>query len=67
MLHKDLHVFMAIPRPILCRMRNISEISCRKNQNTNFMLNFFFSPVNRAGNEITWVCAVQPDRLQMTV
>jgi len=51
-------------RSVLIRMRNVSDKSCRENQNTHFMFsNYFF--VNRAVYEIQWKHNVQPDRLQM--
>jgi len=40
-LHKDLGAFM-ISRWILVRTRNISEKSCRENQNTRFTFSNFF-------------------------
>jgi hypothetical protein len=41
-LHKDLCTFMIISRWILFRKRNVSNKSCRQNQNTHFMFNIFF-------------------------
>jgi hypothetical protein len=41
-LHKDLCTFMIISRWILLRMRNVSDKSCRENQNTHFMFNNLF-------------------------
>jgi len=35
-LHEDLHSFMLIPRLVLFRMRNVSDGSCRENQNRYF-------------------------------
>ena len=40
-LHKDLCTFMIISHWILRRMRNVSDRSCRENQNTHFMINNF--------------------------
>jgi hypothetical protein len=40
--HEDLCTFMIISRWILLRMRNVSDKSCRENQNTRFMLKKFF-------------------------
>jgi len=37
---EDLRTCMMIPRLILCRMRNVSERSCRESQNTNMFFNF---------------------------
>jgi hypothetical protein len=41
-LHEDLCTFVIISRWILLRMGNISNKSCRENQNTHFMFNNFF-------------------------
>jgi hypothetical protein len=57
---------MIISRCILLIKRNISDKSCRENQNTHFMFNNFF-PENRAVYEIKWKNMVQPDRPQMTI
>ena len=46
-IHKDVFTFMTTSRWILLRMRNVSNKSCRKNQNTCFMFSGFF-PENRA-------------------
>ena len=43
-LHEDQYIFLTIYRSVL-RMRNISEESCKENQNTHFIFNiyiFFF-------------------------
>jgi len=40
-LHEDRYAFLFISRLIFLRMRNISDKSCRENQNTHFMLNSF--------------------------
>ena len=53
-------------RWILLKMRNISDESCRKNQNTHFMFNSFF-PENRAVYDIMSKNMVEPDRPQMTI
>jgi hypothetical protein len=44
-LHEDLCTFMVITRWILSRMRNVSDKSCRENQNTHFMFNSFFPKI----------------------
>jgi hypothetical protein len=41
-LYEDLPTFMILSRWILLIMRNISDKSCRENQNTHFMSNIFF-------------------------
>jgi hypothetical protein len=44
-LHEDLCTFMIISRWTLLRMRNVSHKSCRENQNTHFMFNYFFPKI----------------------
>jgi hypothetical protein len=46
-------------------MRNVSDKSCRENQNI-FIFNIFF-PENHAVYEIMWKNIVEPDRPQMTI
>jgi len=36
-IHEDLCTFFIISRPVLLRMRNVSDKSCRETQNTHFM------------------------------
>ena len=48
-------------------MRNVSDKSCRENQNTDFVFNNFFSFENRAVCEIMWKNIVETDRPTMTV
>jgi len=53
-------------RSFLLRMRNVSNKSCRENQNAHFVSrNFFFE--NRIVNEIIWKNIVQRGRPQMTI
>jgi hypothetical protein len=59
--------FLNISRSILLRVTNVSDESCRENQNTHFMFNNFFFFENRAVYEIMWKNNVQPDRPQMTI
>jgi len=40
-LHEDRHTFLSISRSLVLRMKNVSEMSFRKNQNTHFMFNKF--------------------------
>jgi len=40
----DICTFMITSRSVLLRMRNVSEGSCRGNQNTHFVCNSFFFP-----------------------
>jgi hypothetical protein len=45
-LHADRYTFLIISRSVLLRMRNVSDKSCRENQNTHFVFsNFFFSKI----------------------
>jgi len=37
-LHEDQYTFLIISRSVLLRMRNVSDKSCRENQNTLFIL-----------------------------
>jgi len=37
--------FFITSRSILLRMRNVSDKSCRENQNTHFMSNIFLSKI----------------------
>ena len=48
-VHEDMCQFR-ISRTVLLRMRNVSNKSCRENQNTHFV--FFFE--NRAIYEVMW-------------
>jgi hypothetical protein len=57
---ENLCTLIIASRWILLRMRNISDKSCRENQNTHFMFNNFFSE-NRAVYVIMWKNMVQPD------
>ena len=41
-LHEDVSTFMAISGLILLRMRNVSNKSCRENENTHFRFSTFF-------------------------
>jgi len=41
-LHNDQYLFLIIPHPLLLRMTNVSDKSCREHQNTHFMLNNLF-------------------------
>ena len=50
-------------------MRNVSDKSCRENQNTHLcsITLFFFFSENRAVYETMWKNIVQPDRSQVTL
>jgi hypothetical protein len=41
-LHEDRYTFLFISRCILLRMRNVSDKSCRENQNTQFVFGNIF-------------------------
>ena len=52
-LRKDQYTFFIISRLILLGIKNVSDKSCRENQNTHFMFrNFFFE--NFVVREIMW-------------
>jgi hypothetical protein len=54
------------PKP--SRMRNVSDKSCKENENTHFMFsNIIFSFENRAVYEIMWKNFVERSRPQMTI
>jgi len=64
---RPIYIFV-ISLSVLLEMRNVSDESCRENQNTQFVFNnWFFLFENRAIYEITWKYAVVPDRPQMTI
>jgi hypothetical protein len=65
-LRKDQYTILVISPPVLLRMRNVSDRSCKENQNTHSVLKNFF-PKNRAVYVIMWKNIVQPDRRQMTI
>jgi hypothetical protein len=47
-------------------MRNVSDKSCRENQNTHFVFRNFFFFENRAVYEIMWKNISEPDGPQTT-
>jgi len=59
--------FLIISRPLFVSMRNVSDKSCRENQNTHFILNKLFYFENRAIYEIMWKDIAQWGRPQMRV
>ena len=60
--------FLIISRSFILRMRNISDKSCRENQNTHFVLsNHFYFFENRADYEIMSKNIVEWGRLQTTI
>jgi len=46
--------FLIILSSVLLRMGNVSDKSCREDQNKHFVLNNIFSSENRAVYEIMW-------------
>ena len=44
-LHEDLYTILIICRSVLLRMRNVSDKSCRENQNTHFVFSNFSSQI----------------------
>jgi hypothetical protein len=48
-------------------MGNISDKSCRENQNTHFVFSNFFFPEILAVYDKTWKNIVEPDRPQMAI
>jgi hypothetical protein len=63
-LYEDQCKFIMRSRIILLRVRNVSDKSCRKYHNKNFISNNFYSE-NRVVYKIMWKNVVQPDRTQM--
>ena len=41
---RQINFFLIVSRSLLLKMKNISEKSCRENQNIHFLFNNFFSP-----------------------
>jgi len=41
-LHEHQYIFVTIPRSTLLRMRSVWDKSRRENQNTYFMLNYYY-------------------------
>ena len=50
----DICTFLIVSRSFLLRMRNVSDKSCRENQNTHFVFSNIFFLKNRAVYEIMW-------------
>jgi len=66
-LHEELCTFMTVSCSVLLRMRNVSDKSCRENQNTHFVFNNFFLPENRAVIAIMWKNVVERGRPQRAI
>jgi hypothetical protein len=63
-LHEDQYTFLIISYSVPLGMKNVSDKSCKENQNTHVMFNTFF---NHAVYEIMWKNIVEQGRLQMTI
>jgi len=68
-LRKGLCTFVITFRWVLVRLRNVSDKSCRENENTHFMFNNFnfFFWANHAFYEITWTNILEPEKQQMSI
>jgi len=65
-LHEYVHTLMNISRSDLLVMKNVSDKSCKENQNTHVVLsNFFYE--NCAVYEIMWKNVVEPDMPQIAI
>jgi hypothetical protein len=63
-LHEDQYILFIISLSVLLRMRNVSDKSCRENQNTNFVFSNFLRFENRAK---MWKNIVEQGRPQMKI
>ena len=67
-LHEDRCTFMIRSRCIFVSMKNVSDKSCRGNQNMLFTFSISPpSPENRAVYNIMWKNVADSDRPQMTI
>jgi hypothetical protein len=65
-LHEDKYTFLIISCSFLLRIKNVSDESCRENQNTRFVFNNSPPPPeNLAVYETMWRNIVEPGRQQM--
>ena len=65
-LHGDQCKFTIISHSVLLTVRNVSEESCRENQNTRFILSNSPPPTeNRAVYEVMWKNTAEPGRPHM--
>jgi hypothetical protein len=62
-----LRAFLITSRPVLFRMRNVSDKSCIENQNTHFVFSNFFFFLNRSIYEIMFNNIVELGRPQMKI
>ena len=65
-MQTDICTFVTTSRGIRLAMRNVSDKSCRENQNTHFVFNNFFFQ-NTLVYEIMWKNTGEPGRPQMTI
>jgi len=63
-LHEDQCTFLILSRSVLPRMRNVSDKSCRENQNTRFVPGNFF---RNSVYEKMWKNIAEGGRPQMTI
>ena len=63
--NEDQYTFLIICRPFLPKMRSVSDESCWKIQNTQFLFNNFFSPKSAISENTEEY--LEPDRTQMTI
>ena len=66
-LHEDQCVFLIIPRSVLPRMRNVSDKSCRVNQNIRLRSITFFSKIVPFYYKSAKMYILEPDRLRLTL
>ena len=60
-LQEDQYIFLTMSCSVLLKIRNVSDKSCRENQNTLSVFNKCFQK-NHAVYVITWQHIVVPDR-----
>ena len=65
-LHEDQYTFLIISHSFLLRMRDVSDKSCRENQNTYFIFNKHFVE-NRTVYEIMWKNNLELGRPRLTI
>jgi hypothetical protein len=62
-LHKDQFTFVIISCSLLLRMKNVSDKSCKENQNMHIMFNNYFN--NCTVHDITWKNTLELGRPQI--
>jgi hypothetical protein len=55
-VHEALYIFMIISLGLLFRMTNVSDKDCRENQNTHFMLNYFYQTLCHLWDNVEKFC-----------